>query len=174
MLYTLPFAGHNTILSACGPEPQDNAPGAHGGFTVAGQCGGFTVRTHWQAHTAGGEPVDPGELLGLPALAGVTWDREAIEAAAIGWLDCTEPGHRWRTGAGSTYALYRPAGAGHCLRCRPGVTYRVYAVKTVNGELWCQITPPPACAAAGSPPALWVRGRCGGHLAKAAPQKADT
>lgn len=136
---------------------------------VMGSTGySFGEHTHWEARTAAGDTICPGELFGLPNMAGVTWDRETIEAAVIGYLDCTVPQYRWRKGAGTGYALYKPSNLGKSLYCRVGVTYRVYAVTVLpTGEAWCQITPPAECAAAGSPPVLWVSAACGTYSAKA-------
>lgn len=97
---------------------------------------------------------------------GVTWDGAALEHACLGWLDCLTDDCRWRTGPGADYPLYRPDGGSR--RCRRGARYRVYAVKTVKGELWCQITPPPACALSGTVPPVWVNAAGSGHLAKPA------
>ena len=126
------------------------------------------AHTHLEVRDAADSSFDPCELLGLPDMAGVTYDSTALEAACIGWLDCLADRYRWRTGPGTDYALYKPAATGVCQYCRKGALYRVYAVKTVNGVLWCRVTPPAFCLTAGSAPALWVSAECGGHLAKPA------
>ncbi len=135
---------------------------------VMGNTGySFGAHTHWEARTSAGVTICPGELFGLPNVAGVTWDRETMDAAAIGYLDCTVAQYRWRVGAGTNYALYKPSNVNKSLYCRLGVTYRVYAVTALpNGEVWCQVTPPASCAAGGSPPVLWVSAACGTYTAK--------
>ena len=100
------------------------------------------------------------------ALDGIAQNRQALDRACIGWLDCLTDDCRWRTGPGADYPLYRPA-AGGSRRCRRGARYRVFAVKTVKGELWCQITPP-AGAADKAAPQIWVNAAGSGHLAKPA------
>lgn len=149
-----------------------NAVNAGDKLGVMGNTGySFGAHTHWEARTAAGDTINPGELFGLPNMAGVTWDREAMEAAVIGYLDCTVASYRWRKGAGTGYALYKPSNVNKSLYCRVGVTYRVYTVVTLpNGEVWCQITPPTSCAAAGSPPVLWVSAACGTCTAKKEPE----
>ena len=143
-----------------GPQTTGNSTGnhLHAEFRVGG--------------TATTKRVCPGEIYGLANVDGVTYDREAMEAAAIGYLDCTTAQYRWRTGAGTGYALYKPANTGTCMYCRVGVTYRVYAVVTLpGGETWCQITPPAGCITAGSAPALWVSAACGTYTAKSIPAR---
>lgn len=141
---------------------------------VMGNTGySFGAHTHWEAHDASGAATNPGELLGLADLAGVSYDREAMDAVCVGYLECLAEQYRWRTGPGTQYSLYKPANTGTCMYCRKGVTYRVYAVETVNDELWCQITPPVTCVKSGSAPQLWACAACGGHLAKPAPAAVD-
>ena len=139
---------------------------------VMGNTGySFGAHTHWEARTAGGETINPAELFGLPNAAGVTWDREAMEAAVVGYLDCTEDSYRWRVGAGTSFYLYTPPNIGKNMYCRVGVTYRVYAVTALpNGEVWCQITPPAGCAD-GEVPELWVSAECGTYTARDVPEE---
>lgn len=142
---------------------------------VMGNTGySFGAHTHWEAHNASGTKIDPGELLGLADLAGVSYDREKMDEACIGYLECTVAQYRWRTGAGTSFALYKPSNTGTCMYCRKGVTYRVYAVVVLpNGEVWCQVTPPESCVVKGEAPQLWVSAACGTYTAKEQPAEPE-
>lgn len=147
------------VVGYIGPQTTGNSTGnhLHAEFRVGG--------------TATANRVCPGEMYGLANVADVTYDREKMENAAVGYLECTEASYRWRTGAGTGFALYVPANIGKSMYCRVGVTYRVYAVVLLpNGETWLQITPPASCITAGKAPELWVSSACGTYTAKEKPE----
>lgn len=109
----------------------------------------------------------PGEFFGLPNVKDVTWHRERMEAAVIGYLTCQKASYRWREGAGTDKPLFKDKNNGAQMYCRKGVVYRVYATATAAGQLWCQVTPPASCIVKGSAPALWVSAECGSYEPKA-------
>lgn len=137
---------------------------------VMGNTGySFGAHTHLEVRNKSCSSLDPCEMLGLANAAGVTYDREAMEAAAIGVLACTEASYRWRTGAGTYADLYwdRNSVVKHCA---VGVEYRVYGTaEDTAGQLWCQITPPDACVD-GEAPELWVSAACGRYAEKERPE----
>ena len=128
----------------------------------------FGAHTHLEVRNKAGS-LDPCELLGLANVAGVTYHREALEAAAIGVLECTEASYRWRTGPGTDRPIYYDAGNNVLKYCRVGTGYRVYAAQTDGaGQVWCQITPPVEKA-----PALWVSAACGTCMVKVEPKAGE-
>lgn len=133
---------------------------------VMGNTGySFGAHTHTEIRNKGKtSSVNPGSIFGLPNMADVIWDREAMKNSIVGLLDCTKGSYRWRRGPGTNNELYRDKN-GVQMYSLTGVTYRVYQTVLVDGVIWCQITPPMSCANV-SVPELWVSSECGTYLEK--------
>ena len=149
------FVNAGDIVGQYGPRTTGNSGGVH--CHVEFRIGG----------TSTSRRTCPGNMFGLTNTKDVVYNRERMEAATIGWLDCTRDNYRWRFGPGVENDLFEDVNNGALQYCIKGVLYRVYAMaKDKDGQSWYQITPGDACITKGTAPACWVSGECGTYTAK--------
>lgn len=157
------FVNAGDIVGQYGPRTTGNSGGVH--CHVEFRLGGTSTTRR----------TCPGNMFGMANSKDVTYHRERMEAATIGWLDCTRDNYRWRLGPGVENALFEDANNKALQYCIKGVLYRVYAVAhDKDGAAWYQITPGDACITKGTAPVCWVSGECGTYTAKQPASPADS
>ena len=149
------FVNAGDIVGQYGPRTTGNSGGVH--CHVEFRLGGTSTTRR----------TCRGNLFGLTNTKDVAYHRERMEAATIGWLDCTRDNYRWRLGPGVENKLFKDANNSALQYCIKGVLYRVYAVaQDEDGNSWYQITPGDACITKGAAPVCWVYGECGTYTSK--------